>query len=154
MPSGTDWFIAQHERIRDGFDNWAALRRMAGLDTLLDDLAHLRATALAVLYPLADEVVGDETGESAVARCREDHVRIARIVDHVRRTRGPDLVDAVQVLCEVFVAHAAFEETAVLGPVDARATSEQLDALAAGAAGVERVDAARADGREEDRAGT
>ena len=75
---------------------------------------------------------------------------MARIAEHVRRTRGPDLVDAVKVLCEVFVAHAAFEESAVLRPVGVHADPAQLDALAAG---VERMDAAPARGRQGDRAG-
>lgn len=128
MPNGIDFILEDH-RVIDGlfgaFDETAdgtVVGQIIDVLTAHDDAEH------AALYPLAGHVLGDE---ALITRAAVAHSMIKKQIDDIKSKEGVPLTDAVLVLRELVEEHVRDEEEQLLPQLQAAATPQQLDGLAA-----------------------
>ncbi|MCU1343786.1 MAG: Hemerythrin cation binding domain protein [Acidimicrobiia bacterium] len=128
MLTGTDLIRADHQRVNLLFEEFAAQGNGAAVGQILDALtAHDQAES-AALYPLALALLADTVD---VDQYELAHSGIKRLMDELRQLEGPPLVAAVEALRAAVTAHVAEEEGELLPALEAVATADQLQGLAA-----------------------
>jgi hemerythrin superfamily protein len=127
MPSGTDLIRADHERVESLFATFDDTGDPTVIGQIIDSLTAHDQAEHAALYPLVGALVDDEM----VQRSEVAHMLVKRQIDVVKALEGPPLVDAVHVLRALVEEHVSDEEETILPALEAAATSDQLEGLAA-----------------------
>jgi hemerythrin superfamily protein len=128
MLSGTDLIRADHQRVNLLFEDFATQPDGSTVGQILDALtAHDQAES-AALYPLAMVLLADSVD---VDQYELAHSGIKRLMEQLRQLEGEPLIAAVQALREAVTAHVADEERELLPALEASATPDQLQGLAA-----------------------
>lgn len=128
MPTGTDLIRADHARVSALFDEFAETGDTGLVGQITDALSAHDQAEHAALYPLAAATLGD------VELLREyevAHTLVKRQIDDLRAKEGTALLEAVETLRALVTDHVVDEEQNLLPALEAQATPEQLQGLAA-----------------------
>jgi hemerythrin superfamily protein len=128
MPTGTDLIRADHERVDTLFTSFASSLDTTLVGQILDALTAHDQAENAALYPLVMATVAD--GE-LLSRCEAAHALVKQQIDLVRTLEGAPLLDAVEQLRAIVTEHVEDEEANLLPALEAKATPDQLQGLAA-----------------------
>ena len=128
MPNGIDLILADHQRVNDLFQLFAATREGAIIGQVIDALSAHDDAEHAALYPLAAEVLADA---KLIARAELAHSAVKKQIEHVKNLEGAPLADAFEVLRQLVQDHVADEERNLLPALAQKATPQQLEQLGA-----------------------
>jgi len=128
MSDGIDLILADHERVNALFARFAETADASVIGEIMDALTAHDEAEHSALYPLAGHVLGSV---ALIERSAAAHSAIKKQFDHIRHLEGPALVEAVGVLQRIVTKHVADEEKNLLPALRTKATTAQLDGLAA-----------------------
>lgn len=128
MPNGIDLILADHQRVRELFSQFAETADGSLIGRTIAALEAHDQAEHGALYPLAGHVLGDP---DMIERFAAAHSAVKKQIDVVCALEGPPLADAYLVLERLVLAHAEDEESTLLPALAGRATVQQLDGLGA-----------------------
>jgi len=128
MPNGIDLILEDHQIIDALFAAFDETAEGAVVGQIIDVLTAHDDAEHAALYPLAGHVLGDE---AMITRAALAHSMVKKQIDDMKSKEGAPLAEAVAVLRQLVAEHVRDEETELLPQLQAAATPQQLDGLAA-----------------------
>src|SRR5436190_15343198 len=128
MPTGTDLIRADHERVNALFAAFGQTHDPTLIGQILDALEAHDQAEHAALYPLAAAMLGDP---ELIAGYEVAHMLVKRQIDDIRIQEGEPLLVAVETLRLALADHITDEEANLLPALEAVATADQLQGLAA-----------------------
>jgi len=128
MTTGIDLILMDHERVNELFASFDETGDATYVGQILDSLVAHDDAEQAALYPLAGHVLGDV---SMIARAAAAHSLVKQQMDIIRSLEGAPLMNAVKQLQQLVSAHVKEEETKLLPALAEKATTAQLEGLAA-----------------------
>jgi hypothetical protein len=127
MPLGTELIRADHELVEMLFTSFEQTGDVTLIGQILDALTAHDQAEHAALYPL----VGSLLDPDMVERSEVAHMLVKRQIDLLRSLEGPPLIEAIATLRLLVNDHVGDEEANILPALEASATPEQLEGLAA-----------------------
>ena len=128
MPNGIDLVLADHRKVDALFAKFNETHLGSYVGMIFDSLAAHDDAENGALYPLALGVLGDA---ALLERAEAAHSQVKKIIDHAKSLEGAPLVDVMALLQVAVETHVRDEETNLLPALQAAATADQLEGLAA-----------------------
>jgi hypothetical protein len=128
VPTGIDLILLEHRRVEELFTAFEQTTDPSAAGLIFDALEAHDDVEQGAVYPLTLGVLAD-------AQMLDDallaHSRVKLLIDHARQQEGAPLLAAMVDLRRAVAAHVEVEETTLLPALAQRASSEELDGLAA-----------------------
>jgi hypothetical protein len=128
MTNGIDIVLLEHRRVEDLFAAFREAPNGLAAGSIFDALAAHDDGEQAALYPLLQALA---VAPDVVARSLAAHSLVKRLIDYAKAQEGPPLIDAVAALEDAVTRHVRDEEQNLLPALQAAATDQQLQGLAA-----------------------
>lgn len=126
MPNGIDLILADHRLVESLFAEFDSTGDPTVIGQILDCLTAHDDAEHAALYPLAGEVLGNESLLEAMAAA---HSAVKKQMEHLRQQEGQILAAEVRGLRDMVARHVADEERRLLPKLADQATPLQLETL-------------------------
>jgi hemerythrin superfamily protein len=128
MPNGIDLVLADHRKVDALFTKFNETRLGSYAGMIFDSLAAHDDAENGALYPLALGLLGDA---ELLDRAEAAHSQVKKIIDQAKFLEGALLADLMTLLQVAVETHVKDEETNLLPALQAAATPDQLEGLAA-----------------------
>ena len=128
MPNGIDLVLADHRKVDELFVKFNETRLGSYAAMIFDSLAAHDDAENGALYPLALGLLGDA---ELLDRAEAAHSQVKKIIDQAKFLEGAPLADLMTLLQVAVETHVKDEETNLLPALQAAATPDQLEGLAA-----------------------
>jgi len=128
MTNGIDLVLLEHRRVEELFAAFRDAPNGPAAGSIFDALAAHDDGEQAALYPLLQVLV---PAPDVLARSLAAHSLVKRLIEHARAQEGPPLVAAMADLEQAVTSHVRDEEQNLLPALQAAATEQQLQGLAA-----------------------
>jgi hemerythrin superfamily protein len=128
MPNGIDLVLADHRKVDALFTKFNETRLGSYAGMIFDSLAAHDDAENGALYPLALGLLGDA---ELLDRAEAAHSQVKKIIDQAKFLEGAPLADLMTLLQVAVETHVKDEETNLLPALQAAATPDQLEGLAA-----------------------
>ena len=127
MANGIELILADHQRISQLFEEFRRTTDATAVGQVLQELNDHDAAEHAALYPFSVALLGNPR---VLHRFDLAHAEIKRCSERVRDQEGEALGRAMELLAQTVTDHVADEEKNLLAPLQKKASSDQLQALA------------------------